>query len=63
MKKQLMLLLGLAVIGTLGLAAGIEASKGNWDYQSLLKGPESAKSDHVLVLTAMTPSEAPAQSF
>ena len=36
MKKQILLLLGLVLIGTLGLAAGIEASKGNWDYRSLV---------------------------
>jgi len=35
-RKQIVLLLGLVLIGTLGLAAGIEASKGTWDYRSLL---------------------------
>ncbi len=47
MKKQLMLLLGLILIATLGLAAGIEASKGNWDYHSLLKGQELSKGKQV----------------
>jgi hypothetical protein len=37
MKRRITLLLSLILIGTLGLAAGIDASKGNWDYHSLLK--------------------------
>ena len=41
MKKQILLLLGLVLIGTLGLAAGIEASKGNWDYRSLVRNRTS----------------------
>jgi hypothetical protein len=38
-RKQIILLLGLVLIATVGLAAGIEASKGNWDYRSLLQAP------------------------
>jgi hypothetical protein len=41
MKKQILLLLGLVLIGTLGLAAGIEASKGKWDYRSLVRSRTS----------------------
>lgn len=40
MKKQILLLFGLILIGVLGTAAGIEASKGNWDYHSLLSSQE-----------------------
>jgi len=63
MRKQIMLLLGLMLIGTLGVAAGIEASKSNWNYRSLLQSQEFAKSDQVLVLTAVTPEESPPQPF
>ena len=48
MKKQILLLLGLVLIGTLGVAAGIEASKGNWDYRSLLISQDFTKSDRML---------------
>jgi len=41
-RKQIILLLGLVLIGTVGLAAGIEASKGNWDYRSLLQAAPGA---------------------
>jgi len=51
MRKQVLLLLGLVLIGTLGLAAGIEASKGKWDYRSLLQDQESPESTQVPVLT------------
>jgi hypothetical protein len=37
MKKRIPLLLSLILIETLGLAAGIQASKGNWNYHSLLE--------------------------
>lgn len=47
MKKQILLLFGLVSIGTLGLAAGIEASKGTWDYRSLLRDRESVQSVQV----------------
>jgi|SRR5262245_34994373 len=53
-KKQIILLLGLVLIGTLGLAAGIEASKGNWDYRSLLQARGSWQSTQ-----ATTPPQAP----
>jgi len=41
-RKQIILLLGLVLIGTIGLAVGIEASKGNWDYRSLLQAAPAA---------------------
>ena len=63
MKKQLRLLLGLALVGTLGLAAGIEASKGSWDYRSLLKGQENPQGERILALTHVTPSKSPTLSF
>lgn len=37
MRKHILLLLGLVLIGTIGLAAGIEASKGNWEYHKVLR--------------------------
>jgi hypothetical protein len=49
MKKQVLLLLGLILLGTLGLAAGIEASKGNWDYRSLSISQGPTKSEQALV--------------
>jgi len=55
MKKQILLLLGLVLIGTLGLAAGIEASKGTWDYRSLARGRASVQSVQVTAqITAAT---------
>src|SRR5262249_35193976 len=58
MKKQILLLLGLVLIGTLGLAAGIEASKGNWDYRSLVsRAPrQSAQATAQTVLATKTVS-------
>src|SRR4030095_5842434 len=54
-RKQIMLLLGLVLIGTLGLAAGIEASKGNWDYRSLLRAKGSWQSTRATTLTPQAP--------
>jgi hypothetical protein len=54
MRKQIILLLGLMLIGTLRLAAGIEASKGNWVYLSLLKDHESSENDHGFTLATMS---------
>jgi hypothetical protein len=55
MKKQILLLLGLVLIGTLGLAVGIEASKGTWDYRSLSRGRASVQSVQVTApVTAAT---------
>jgi hypothetical protein len=54
-KKQIMLLLGLVLIGTLGLAAGIEASKGTWDYRSLLQAQRSWQNARATTQTPLTP--------
>ena len=54
MKKQILLLLGLVLIGTLGLAAGIEASKGNWDYRSLIRSRASWQGAQATAQTILT---------
>lgn len=53
MKKQITLLLGLVLIGILGLAAGIEASKGNWDYRSLVRGQGAVHNVQVTAPTSL----------
>ncbi|HEV8711671.1 MAG TPA: hypothetical protein VGX03_02445 [Candidatus Binatia bacterium] len=54
MKRQILLLFGLILIGTLGLAAGIEASKGNWDYRSLIRSRAPWQSAEGTVQTPLT---------
>src|SRR5262245_64909931 len=62
-KKQIILLLGLVLIGTLGLAAGIEASKGNWDYRSLLQVQGSWQNSRATTLASPQAPKPVSSSF